>query len=112
MRLPVEQTVVSQFALGAALKLHPLAVLFATTAGAILFGAAGGVVAAPFLKIAIDASSQLRATGLFDAGPAAPGRVPAGPVVGTDAVSEPRAAGAPPSTPSLDLPLPHTPSSR
>jgi len=53
-------------------KLHPLAVLFATTAGAILFGAAGGVVAAPFLKIAIDASSQLRATGLFDAGPAAP----------------------------------------
>ena len=59
------QTVVSQFALGAALKLHPMAVLFATTAGGILFGAVGAVVAAPFLKIAIDASHRLKAVGLF-----------------------------------------------
>jgi len=60
------QTVVSQFALGAALKLHPLAVLVATTVGAILFGAIGGVVAAPFLKIVMDVSHQLRGAGLFD----------------------------------------------
>jgi predicted PurR-regulated permease PerM len=60
------QTVVSQFALGAALKLHPLAVLVATTVGAILFGAIGGVVAAPFLKIVMDASRLLRGAGLFD----------------------------------------------
>jgi predicted PurR-regulated permease PerM len=61
------QTVVSQFALGAALKLHPLAVLVATTAGAILFGAIGGIVAAPFLKIAIDSYARLKAIGLFGA---------------------------------------------
>jgi len=85
------QTVVSQFALGAALKLHPMAVLFATTAGGILFGAVGAVVAAPFLKIAIDASHRLKAVGLFgpqaqateaeevlaDASPAAAGTEPA-----------------------------------
>ncbi len=45
------QTLVSQFALGSALDLHPLVVLFATTAGGILFGAVGGVFAAPFVKI-------------------------------------------------------------
>ena len=60
------QTVVSQFALGAALKLHPLAVLVATTVGAILFGAIGGVVAAPLLKIVIDVKHQLGDAGLFD----------------------------------------------
>jgi predicted PurR-regulated permease PerM len=60
------QTVVSQFALGAALKLHPLAVLFVTTAGAILFGALGGIVAAPLLKIALDTGRQLKEAGLFD----------------------------------------------
>ena len=59
------QTVVSQFALGSALKLHPLAVLFATTAGSLLFGAVGGVFAAPFLKIALDARLKLKAAGLF-----------------------------------------------
>ena len=48
------QTLVSQFALGSALNLHPLSVLFATTAGGILFGAVGGVFAAPFLKIGLD----------------------------------------------------------
>jgi predicted PurR-regulated permease PerM len=52
--------------LGAALKLHPLAVLSVSTAGAILFGALGGIVAAPLLKIALDTSRQLKAAGLFD----------------------------------------------
>ena len=49
------QTLVSQFALGSTLDLHPLVVLFATTAGGILFGAVGGVFAAPFVKIGLDA---------------------------------------------------------
>ena len=62
------QTIVSQFALGSALKLHPLAVLFATTAGSALFGAVGGVFAAPFLKIAVDARLRLKAAGLFSDG--------------------------------------------
>jgi predicted PurR-regulated permease PerM len=89
------QTLVSQFALGSALSLHPLAVLFATTAGSMLFGAVGGVFAAPFLKIAVDARLKLKAAGLFSSwsgaasgGPAAgsaaagagpPGRAGAGP---------------------------------
>jgi predicted PurR-regulated permease PerM len=59
------QTVISQFALGSALKLHPLVVLFATTVGGILFGAVGGVFAAPFTKIGLDAYSRLKDAGLF-----------------------------------------------
>ncbi len=95
------QTVVSQFALGAALKLHPLAVLFATTAGAILFGAIGGIVAAPFLKIAIDSYSRLKEIGLF--GAAAPASVLA---VAGAAAAGPASAGlspgaGPPGDPSL-----------
>ena len=81
------QTIVSQFALGSALKLHPLAVLFATTAGSMLFGAVGGIFAAPFLKIFLDARLKLKAAGLFsstsaaDAGSdgAPPGGAGAGP---------------------------------
>lgn len=100
------QTVVSQFALGAALKLHPLAVLFATTAGAILFGAIGGIVAAPFLKIAIDSYSRLKAIGLFDA--AAPASVVAlaGPSATGPSAAGPADAGlssgaGPPGDPAL-----------
>ena len=71
------QTLVSQFALGSALNLHPLSVLFATTAGGILFGAVGGVFAAPFLKIGVDSYGLMKSAGLFgdraaqgaDAGP-------------------------------------------
>jgi predicted PurR-regulated permease PerM len=63
------QTVVSQFALGASLKLSGLVVLFATTGGAILAGALGGIFAAPFVKIGVDAYHQLKAAGLFDDGP-------------------------------------------
>jgi putative heme transporter len=59
------QTVVSQFALGASLKLSGLVVLFATTGGAILGGAIGGIFAAPFVKIGVDAYRQLKEAGLF-----------------------------------------------
>ena len=59
------QTLVSQFALGTTLRLHPLVVLVATTAGGILFGAIGGVFAAPFVKIGLDAYDRIRAAGVF-----------------------------------------------
>jgi putative heme transporter len=59
------QTLVSQFALGSTLALHPLVVLVATTAGGILFGAVGGVFAAPFVKIGLDAYERVKAAGLF-----------------------------------------------
>jgi len=72
------QTIVSQFALGSALKLHPLAVLFATTAGSMLFGAVGGIFAAPFLKIFLDARLKMKAAGLFSRGPATVGARPPG----------------------------------
>jgi predicted PurR-regulated permease PerM len=62
------QTVVSQFALGASLKLSGLVVLFATTGGAILAGALGGIFAAPFVKIGVDAYQQMKAAGMFDDG--------------------------------------------
>jgi predicted PurR-regulated permease PerM len=65
------QTLVSQFALGSALSLHPLAVLFATTAGSMLFGAVGGVFAAPLLKIVVDARLRLKEAGLFGGAAAA-----------------------------------------
>lgn len=85
------QTLVSQFALGSALRLHPLAVLFATTAGSMLFGAVGGVFAAPFLKIFVDARLKLKAAGLFSntwaAGPPGGGAGPLG--------SSPPGAGLP-----------------
>ena len=59
------QTLVSQFALGSTLRLHPLVVLIATTAGGILFGAVGGVFAAPFVKIGLDAYERVTAAGVF-----------------------------------------------
>ncbi len=65
------QTVISQFALGASLKLSGLVVLFATTGGAILAGALGGIFAAPFVKIGVDAYRQLKEAGLFDDQPVA-----------------------------------------
>ena len=61
------QTLVSQFALGTTLKLHPLVVLVSTTAGSILFGAVGGVFAAPFVKIGLDSVERARQAGVFGA---------------------------------------------
>lgn len=64
------QTLVSQFALGSTLILHPLVVLVSTTAGGILFGAVGGVFAAPFVKIGLDAHVRIREAGVFGGGAA------------------------------------------
>jgi predicted PurR-regulated permease PerM len=86
--------VVSQFALGGALRLHGLVVLFATTIGAIVAGAIGGVFAAPFAKICIDAYQRLKAAGMFDDGTETAGRTGEG-----DAGGPPATNGQPPPAP-------------
>jgi putative heme transporter len=55
------QQLVQPIAYGAALKLHPLAVLIATIAGGCLFGTVGLVLAAPLLSAAVRISADLRA---------------------------------------------------
>jgi predicted PurR-regulated permease PerM len=50
---------VQPVAYGAALGLHPLAVLIATIAGGCLFGTVGLVLAAPLLSAAVRISADL-----------------------------------------------------
>ncbi|HET8813737.1 MAG TPA: AI-2E family transporter [Solirubrobacterales bacterium] len=57
----VLQQLVQPIAYGAALKLHPLAVLIATIAGGCLFGTVGLVLAAPLLSAAVRIYSDLTA---------------------------------------------------
>ncbi len=57
----VFQQLVQPIAYGAALKLHPLAVLIATIAGGCLFGTVGLVLAAPLLSAAVRISADLTA---------------------------------------------------
>ena len=57
----VLQQLVQPIAYGAALKLHPLAVLIVTIAGGCLFGAIGLVLAAPLLSAAVRISADLNA---------------------------------------------------
>lgn len=57
----VLQQLVQPIAYGAALKLHPLAVLIATIAGGCLFGTVGLVLAAPLLSAAVKISADLTA---------------------------------------------------
>lgn len=52
--------------IGDALRLHPLAVLLATTLGGITVGMLGLILAAPLTAIALDAQRQLRDAGFFD----------------------------------------------
>jgi putative heme transporter len=55
----VLQQLVQPIAYGAALRLHPLAVLIATIAGGCLFGTVGLVLAAPLLSAAVRISADL-----------------------------------------------------
>jgi predicted PurR-regulated permease PerM len=55
------QQLVQPIAYGAALKLHPLAVLIATIAGGCLFGTVGLVLAAPLLSAAVRISADIGA---------------------------------------------------
>jgi predicted PurR-regulated permease PerM len=57
----VLQQVVQPIAYGAALKLHPLAVLIVTIAGGCLFGTVGLVLAAPLLSAAVRIAADLSA---------------------------------------------------
>jgi predicted PurR-regulated permease PerM len=57
------QQLVQPIAYGAALELHPLAVLIATIAGGCLFGTVGLVLAAPLLSAAVRISADLSAAG-------------------------------------------------
>ncbi|HYH52602.1 MAG TPA: AI-2E family transporter [Solirubrobacterales bacterium] len=57
----VLQQIVQPIAYGAALKLHPLAVLIVTIAGGCLFGTVGLVLAAPLLSAAIRISADVKA---------------------------------------------------
>ena len=53
------QQLVQPFAMGAALGIHPLAVLVVTIAGGALFGAAGLILAAPLVSAAVRISDDL-----------------------------------------------------
>ncbi len=57
----VLQQLVQPIAYGAALKLHPLAVLIVTIAGGCLFGTVGLVLAAPLLSAAVRIAADLSA---------------------------------------------------
>lgn len=57
----VLQQLVQPIAYGAALRLHPLAVLIATIAGGCLFGTVGLVLAAPLLSAAVRIQADLSA---------------------------------------------------
>src|SRR6476646_494962 len=58
----VLQQLVQPIAYGAALKLHPLAVLIATIAGGCLFGTIGLILAAPLVSAAVRISAELSAS--------------------------------------------------
>jgi putative heme transporter len=57
----VLQQLVQPIAYGAALKLHPLAVLIVTIAGGCLFGAIGLILAAPLLSAAVRIAAEISA---------------------------------------------------
>ena len=53
------QQLVQPFAMGAALGIHPLAVLIVTIAGGALFGTVGLIVAAPLVSAVVRISADL-----------------------------------------------------
>jgi predicted PurR-regulated permease PerM len=72
------QQIIQPIAFGAALGIHPLAVLIVTIAGGALFGTIGLIIAAPLTSAAVKVAADLgkaRAAALQDvaAAPAAPG---------------------------------------
>jgi putative heme transporter len=72
------QQLVQPFAMGAALGIHPLAVLVVTIGGGALFGAVGLILAAPVVSAAVKISADLSRARAADevAGVAAQGAVP------------------------------------
>jgi predicted PurR-regulated permease PerM len=60
------QNLLEPFAFGRSLRLHPLVVLITTTAGTLLFGLMGAILAAPLTSAFLNALGLLRDAGLFD----------------------------------------------
>ena len=72
------QQMVQPFAMGAALGIHPLAVLIVTIAGGALFGAVGLILAAPLTSAVVRISADLaRARAAEAEAEAPPGAEPA-----------------------------------
>ena len=59
------QSVVSSWAVGSALKLHPLVVLLATAVGGAIGGILAMMFAAPLVAIVIQTSGRLRREGVL-----------------------------------------------
>ena len=64
------QQLVQPFAMGAALGIHPLAVLIVTIAGGALFGAVGLILAAPLVSAVTRISADLARARAEEAPPA------------------------------------------
>ena len=79
------QQLVQPLAMGAALGIHPLAVLIVTIAGGALFGTIGMIVAAPLVSAAVRISADLAARKRKDA--VASGAGPPGPQDGFDPIA-------------------------
>jgi predicted PurR-regulated permease PerM len=61
--------VLEPFAFGRSLRMHPLVILITTTAGALVFGLMGAILAAPLAAAGLNALRLLREAGMFDDGP-------------------------------------------
>jgi putative heme transporter len=75
----VLQQLVQPFAMGAALGIHPLAVLIVTIAGGALFGAVGLILAAPLVSATVRISEDLAQAGAEEEASVAPTHAPASP---------------------------------
>ena len=80
----VLQQLIQPIAYGAALGIHPLAVLVVTIAGGALFGAAGLILAAPITSAATRISADVAKARAVEAGEPDPAPAPTG---GPDAVA-------------------------
>ena len=59
------QNLLEPFAFGRSLHLHPLVILITTTAGTLLFGLMGAILAAPLTSASLNALRVLREAGMF-----------------------------------------------
>ena len=62
----VVENLVTPFAVGATLKIHPLVILVVTILGGIVAGFVGTTLAAPLTAIGVEVVGKLRAAGVFD----------------------------------------------
>ena len=72
----VIENLVTPFAVGSSLKLHPLVILVVTILGGVVAGFVGVTLAAPVTAIGIEVVARLREAGAFDDTPAVPQPVP------------------------------------